>query len=318
MSDYAVYKGLTPGIYTDWDTCKLQINGFSGAKFKKFKNKVQAEYYVKCGLETTISKPTKKKISKVYPTKATLLIDSSDDDGDETNIAKNNDTSYDKQDYKQEDKIIIYTDGSLIRKNGSCWAGYGIYIPYINQRLSYILDSPKTNNRAELLAIITSFGKCPEGSHLEIYTDSQYSIYICTGTGIKYRKNGYKTRDRKSKQLVDVINRDLIEIVLDILPKYHVTFHHIRAHTGLNDPHSRGNDIADMLAVKGSTMDMLQSYTNISTYPISFGKYSGIPLSGIPESYLQWTQTDTTFESQCQLDELKRMEQTIIGEYLNS
>ena len=308
MSYYAVYKGLKPGIYNDWISCKSQINGFSGAKFKKFKNMDQAEYYVKHGLEKIIPK---KGLSSRSTDQGTLLIDSSEDDNDdeeETKIIENNTT----------DNITIYTDGSLIRKNGICWSGYGIYIPGLDQKLSYILDHPKTNNRAELLAIITSLGRCPEGSHLDIYTDSQYSIYICTGTGIKYRKNGYKTRDRKSKQLVDVINRDLIEMVLDILPKYHITFHHIRAHTGHNDQHSRGNDIADTLAVKGSTMDMLQSYKDLSTYPISFGKYSGTPLSEIPESYLQWTQTDIAFEAQCQLDELKRMEQSIIGEYLNS
>src|SRR4030095_10410644 len=34
---YVVWKGLTPGIYKNWNDCKKQINGFEGAKYKGFK-----------------------------------------------------------------------------------------------------------------------------------------------------------------------------------------------------------------------------------------------------------------------------------------
>ena len=43
---YAVKKGLTPGIYTDWDSCKAQINGFPGAQYKGFATKAEAENYI--------------------------------------------------------------------------------------------------------------------------------------------------------------------------------------------------------------------------------------------------------------------------------
>jgi len=33
---YVVWKGRTPGIYTNWKDCNEQINGFSGQKFKSY------------------------------------------------------------------------------------------------------------------------------------------------------------------------------------------------------------------------------------------------------------------------------------------
>ena len=33
MKYYAVLKGETPGIYFNWDDCKKQVSGFSGAEY---------------------------------------------------------------------------------------------------------------------------------------------------------------------------------------------------------------------------------------------------------------------------------------------
>lgn len=40
---YVVWKGLQPGIYTNWLQCKAQIDGFQGAQYKAFPNRAQAE-----------------------------------------------------------------------------------------------------------------------------------------------------------------------------------------------------------------------------------------------------------------------------------
>ncbi len=40
---YVVWKGNTPGIYTSWDECKKQIEGFDGAQYKSFKTRELAE-----------------------------------------------------------------------------------------------------------------------------------------------------------------------------------------------------------------------------------------------------------------------------------
>lgn len=49
MPYYAVRVGKKPGIYTTWTECKAQIHGFSGAVYKKFEKRSEAEAF--CGLE---------------------------------------------------------------------------------------------------------------------------------------------------------------------------------------------------------------------------------------------------------------------------
>ena len=46
---YAVRKGRTTGFFTDWDSCKAQVDGFPGAEYKSFTNPEEALEYL--GLE---------------------------------------------------------------------------------------------------------------------------------------------------------------------------------------------------------------------------------------------------------------------------
>lgn len=43
---YAVKSGKVPGIYEDWESCKTQIHGFSGAAYKKFKTLEEAKAFI--------------------------------------------------------------------------------------------------------------------------------------------------------------------------------------------------------------------------------------------------------------------------------
>lgn len=43
---YAVKKGLTPGIYTNWPDCQAQINGYSGAVYKGFATLEEAKEFM--------------------------------------------------------------------------------------------------------------------------------------------------------------------------------------------------------------------------------------------------------------------------------
>lgn len=40
---YVVWNGKKKGVFTSWDTCKKQIDGFTGAQYKAFANKKEAE-----------------------------------------------------------------------------------------------------------------------------------------------------------------------------------------------------------------------------------------------------------------------------------
>lgn len=43
---YAVRKGHRPGIYSTWAQCEKAVKGFSGAEFKSFKSKQEAEAFM--------------------------------------------------------------------------------------------------------------------------------------------------------------------------------------------------------------------------------------------------------------------------------
>jgi len=43
---YAVKKGITTGIYESWEECREQIDNFSGAQYKKFKSRDEAQEYM--------------------------------------------------------------------------------------------------------------------------------------------------------------------------------------------------------------------------------------------------------------------------------
>lgn len=41
---YVVWKGVSPGIYTSWTDCQLQIKGYQGAIYKSFDTEEEAEH----------------------------------------------------------------------------------------------------------------------------------------------------------------------------------------------------------------------------------------------------------------------------------
>lgn len=49
---YGVKSGRTPGIYGTWAECQKQIHGFSGAVYKSFSAKEEAEAFVNGGKES--------------------------------------------------------------------------------------------------------------------------------------------------------------------------------------------------------------------------------------------------------------------------
>jgi len=48
---YVVWHGKTPGIYTSWDECRLQVEGQEGAKYKSFKTEAEARQAYDDGYE---------------------------------------------------------------------------------------------------------------------------------------------------------------------------------------------------------------------------------------------------------------------------
>jgi len=227
---YVVHKGIKPGIYSSWNDCKKQVDKFEGAIFKKFTDPEEAGKFLINGFG--------------QGKKPRIVTRRENDD-------KKNDNKILEQQEDISPKIFVYTDGSCIRqKNKISVAGYGIYIPDKNIKVSKpLLNQKITNNRAEMTAIIESFNYLNQedfDKKICILTDSQYSMYIFNGTGERYEKNGYKNDGK------DVPNIDLIKKILELKRLHNIILLKVRAHTGKEDIHSKNNEIADKLATSGA------------------------------------------------------------------
>lgn len=51
---YAVKAGKKTGIFLNWEECKEQVNGFSGASYKSFTSKEEAENFLNSGIKKTV------------------------------------------------------------------------------------------------------------------------------------------------------------------------------------------------------------------------------------------------------------------------
>lgn len=50
---YVVWKGRQAGVYSNWESCKMQIEGFKGAQYKSFPDRQSAEDAFKAGCQQT-------------------------------------------------------------------------------------------------------------------------------------------------------------------------------------------------------------------------------------------------------------------------
>jgi len=145
--------------------------------------------------------------------------------------------------------IKVFTDGSCSNNGFSnARAGIGIYFGDNDPRnISRKIDGKQTNNIAELSAIIDVFDVCKSdienGKKIMIYSDSEYSIHCCGEYGKKCNKMNWKNKKGF------IANHELVKKVYELFKNNsNVEIHHIKAHTGLTDELSLGNEGADKLA----------------------------------------------------------------------
>ena len=187
---YSVPIGREPGIYNTWDETQKNISGYSGAKYKKFKNYEEAVNFFNNNKEFNFSKHKKNTLDYFYNLDRTIEKDNSIREKHNL-ISKKIFTSDDiktKEIYSfKDDTINVFTDGCCIN-NGKLKkrkAGYGVYFPSkqkFNVSNPFNIE-PLTNNRAELFALIHLFNLIPYviddlSTQLVIYTDSKYCINI--------------------------------------------------------------------------------------------------------------------------------------------
>ena len=311
---YAVSVGKKPGIYSSWKECEENVKGFPNAKYKKFFSISDANQFVSNG-------NAKPKVTK----KLTNFFEVKKINKSSKESSNDNEEEVDQFLPEQKDTINVYTDGSFFTKNGKKCAGYGIYIPSKNIKRAVPLNYTKrTNNRAELTAIIEAIKifKPSKEFRLNIYTDSKYSILICTGTGARYAHNNFRQTSGARGKSGEVPNKDLIIQVLKLLKDYDINFIHVYSHTSLTDEHSNGNRIVDQLAVQGALEDYSSQFINkkegLGNYKLMQGKYKGEILNKVPVSYLQWIVTSEQFENYCFEKDDYRLEKEIVQKYIQT
>ena len=62
---YVVWEGVTPGVYTSWTDCQLQIKGYEGAKYESFDTREEAERALSASPYAYIGKNAKNKNEKI-------------------------------------------------------------------------------------------------------------------------------------------------------------------------------------------------------------------------------------------------------------
>ena len=136
-------------------------------------------------------------------------------------------------------EVTIYTDGACSGNPGK--GGWGAILIY-DKKERYISGSKQltTNNQMELTATIEALKAILKPSNIALYTDSQYVKNGITSWIFNWKKNGWKTANKKP-----VANKDLW-IELEKYVDFHsVNWFWVKGHSG-----DHYNEIADELAVK--------------------------------------------------------------------
>ncbi|BCJ90157.1 ribonuclease H [Terrihabitans soli] len=137
-------------------------------------------------------------------------------------------------------RVAIWTDGACSGNPGP--GGWGVVMKFADtvKELSGG-EQLTTNNRMELLAAIRALEALTRPVAVDLYTDSQYVRGGITEWMKGWKKNGWKTSDKKA-----VKNQELWEQLDKLTAKHEVAWHWVKGHA--NDP---DNERADELARQG-------------------------------------------------------------------
>ncbi len=136
--------------------------------------------------------------------------------------------------------VVIYTDGACSRNPGP--GGWGALLIYGDERKELKGgEAETTNNRMELLAAIRALEALNRRCRVDLHTDSNYLRHGITEWITKWKRNGWKTANRKP-----VKNDDLWQRLDELQAGQDVDWHWVKGHAG-----DEGNERADQLAREG-------------------------------------------------------------------
>ncbi len=123
-------------------------------------------------------------------------------------------------------KVEIFTDGACRGNPGP--GGWGAVLRYgDNEKEMYGAESLTTNNRMELMAAIAALEALNDSCIVDLTTDSQYVRQGVSSWMANWKKNGWRTSDRKL-----VKNQDLWQRLDAAALKHTVAWHWVKGHSG--------------------------------------------------------------------------------------
>ena len=137
--------------------------------------------------------------------------------------------------------VAVFTDGACKGNPGP--GGWGALLVWgDHEKELFGGEASTTNNRMELTAVIRALESLKHGCNVDVHTDSQYVKNGIESWIHGWKKNGWKTSDRKP------VKNALLWRELDALSALHrVRWHWVKGHNG-----HPGNERADALANRGA------------------------------------------------------------------
>ena len=137
-------------------------------------------------------------------------------------------------------KVIIHTDGACSGNPGP--GGWGAILDYNGTRKEiYGGEQETTNNRMELKAAIEALNVLKRACAVEMHVDSQYVKDGITKWIFGWKRNGWKTADKKP-----VKNLELWQALDEAIQRHEISWHWVKGHAGHPE-----NERADELARLG-------------------------------------------------------------------
>ena len=134
-------------------------------------------------------------------------------------------------------KVDIYTDGACSGNPGP--GGWGVLIQLDDKNIELSGgENETTNNRMELMAAIIALEEINKDYKINLYTDSNYVKDGITSWISNWKKNSWKTANKK-----DVKNKDLWIRLDSAIKGKDISWIWVKGHAG-----NAGNEQADYLA----------------------------------------------------------------------
>ncbi|KAM4528721.1 ribonuclease H1 [Fundulus diaphanus] len=261
---YAVRKGVKPGVYGSWDECKIQVEKFPAASFKKFGSERDAWAFVRGQQPPAV--PDHSTAAPAGETNISLLPKRGPEPLEYIPLGKKRSRPEEGAELQPKrakpsesslsgsvdgftymgDAVVVYTDGCC-SGNGRdrARAGIGVYWGR-NHPLNVAerLHGRQTNQRAEIQAACRALEQAKQNNiqKLVLYTDSKFTINGVTSWVKNWKLNGWRLKSGGQ-----VINKEDFMKLEGLNSELEVVWMHIPGHSGYS-----GNEQADRLSREGA------------------------------------------------------------------